>query len=188
MKKIFLFMMVSLDGFFEGENHDLSWHHTDEEFGQFADEQMAEMGMILFGRRTYQLMENFWPSETGMREAPVTAHLMNSLPKIVYSKSLDEIKETENWQNITLRHEINAEEIQRLKESSSKDIAILGSNKLLVALTELGLVDEFRIMVNPVVIGKGTRLFEGLDKKLDLQLNKTRIFKNGNVLLYYNQN
>jgi len=192
MSKIFLFMMVSLDGYMEGPGHDLSWHHVDEEFNVFAAEQMREMGTILFGRRTYQLMESFWPSKQGLEDDPVVAELMNKTPKVVFSKTLEKVVETDVWKNIRLVKDNIAEEVGKLKNRQDlpagrqeKPIAVLGSNNFCVTLLELGLLDELRIMVNPVIIGKGTPLFAGIKSKLSLTLLKTRSFHNGNILLTY---
>lgn len=186
MRKIFLFMMVSLDGFFEGEDHDLSWHNVDEEFNQFAIHQLKdEIGLLLFGHRTYELMASYWPTEEALADDPEVASLMNNIPKIVFSRTLDRVQETNEWKNITLMTEANVDEINQIKSESGKDIAIFGSNNLCVNLMKLGVVDEFRIMVAPVVIDKGTKLFKGLDKKMELKLTSSRQFENGNVLLTY---
>lgn len=185
MAKMFLFMMVSVDGFFEGENHDISWHNVDEEFNEFAEKQTGEASTLIFGRRTYELMESYWPTETARTDDSQVAGIMNTFPKIVFSKSLESINETEYWKNVTLKHEVDADELKKLKESSNKDIAILGSSNLCVSLLKAGVLDELRLMVNPVVLGKGTTLFEGLDEKVNLTLTNTRNFKNGNILLFY---
>ncbi len=177
--------MVSLDGYFEAPNHDLSWHVVDEEFNDFASEQMRESDTILFGRRTYQLMESFWPSKEGLEDDPVVANLMNETPKIVVSKSLKNVVETEEWKNVRLINESVEEEIRKLKKEKGGDIMLLGSSNLCVSLLEWGLLDEMRLMINPVVIGKGTPLFHGLKNKVDLQLTKSRNFASGNVLLTY---
>ena len=181
MRKIFLFMMVSLDGFFEGLNGDISWHNVDDEFNEFAIQQLSEVDTLLFGRRTYQGMASYWPTEAARKDDPVVTGLMNSIPKIVVSKTL----ETVDWENTSLVKENVTEEISKLKRVSGKDIAIFGSANLTVALTETGLVDEYRVMVNPVALGDGKSLFTGLDHKLNLKLLKTKPFKSGNVLLYY---
>lgn len=178
-------MMVSLDGYFEGENHDLSWHNVDAEFNTFAAKQLREVDTILFGRRTYQLMEGFWPSEQGLQGDPVVAQMMNTTEKIVFSKTLDEIHETDVWKNIRLVKENIEEEVKKLKNNSGKDISVLGSSNLCVTLLELGLLDEIRIMVNPVVLGKGTPLFHGIQQKYTFSLQESRQFANGNILLTY---
>lgn len=181
MPKLYLFMMVSLDGFFEGENHDLSWHNVDAEFNEFAIKQTREVTTILFGKRTYKMMAGYWTSEGAVNDDPIVAGLMNSKPKIVFSKRLEKV----DWNNTQLVSDATPEYISELKKEAQGDIAIFGSNNLCVSLVKMGLVDEFRIMVNPIVIGKGTPLFFGLDDKLKLKLTNSKVFKSGNVLLYY---
>jgi dihydrofolate reductase len=181
MRKVFLFMMVSLDGFFEGPDQDISWHNVDEEFNEFAINQLTEVDTLLFGRVTYQGMASYWPTEFAINDDPIVAGLMNSLPKIVFSRTLNEIE----WNNSRLIKENIAEEISALKQKTGKDIAIFGSSDLTVALSEMGMVDEYRIMINPVVLGNGKSLFQGIQNKLDLKLLKTKLFKSGNVLHYY---
>lgn len=182
-------MLTSLDGYFEGPEHDLSWHKVDKEFNDFAIEQTKGMGLMLYGRRTYQLMESFWPKAVNepdiSKEDLIVADLMNNTPKIVFSKTLEKVEEQENWKNVQLRREVDVEEIKRLKQEEGGDIAVYGSSNLCVTLIEKRLIDEFRILVNPVVIGKGTPLFQGLKQKLDLKLMNSQTFQNGNVLLVY---
>lgn len=184
MRKIFSFMMVSLDGFFEGPEHDLSWHNVDAEFIDYAIEQTKKVGLMLYGRRTYQLMESFWPTEQA-KDDPKTAELMNNTPKIVFSKTLSEVHETKKWKNVKLLHEVDPDYVKKLKEEAGGDIAVYGSDNLCLTLIEHNLIDEFKIMVNPVVLGAGTRLFEGIKNKLELKLLDVRGFKNGNALLTY---
>lgn len=181
MRKLILFMMVSLDGYFEGPGHDISWHNVDDEFVKFAIEQLDETGAIIFGRTTYQMMAEFWPSEEAKRTDPETAKRMTALPKYVASRTLRSV----DWDDSHLLPGDAAEEVAKLKKQDGKYISIFGSNNLCVSLMEKGLVDEFRIMVNPVAIGAGTPLFKGITKKADLKLIKTRKFANGNILLCY---
>ena len=181
MRKIFLFMMVSLDGYFEGTGHDISWHTVDEEFNTFAIDQLKKSDLLLFGRRTYELMVSYWPTDAAKQDDPMVAKLMNKTSKIVFSRTLEKAE----WENTRLIREDLDVQLAKLKESKGKDIAIFGSNTLAVSLLELGLLDEVRIMVSPVAIGKGTSLFKGLKKKVHFSLEKTRKFENGNILLYY---
>ncbi len=178
-------MMVSLDGYFEGPDHDLSWHNVDEEFNKFAIEQLNEADTILFGRRTYQLMEDFWPTEDARKTDPLVAEKLNFTPKVVFSKTLKSVEEKTYWKNTTLIKGDLVEEIKKLKQKPGKDMALLASNNLCIGLLENNLLDEVRIMVNPVVLGTGNVLFVGLNKKIKFNLLKTRIFNSGNVLLYY---
>lgn len=187
-RKIYLFMSQSLDGFFEGPNHDLSWHLVDDEFNQFAIEQMKSTDLFLWGRRIYQLMEAYWPK---VEEDPATspdnreiARLMNHTEKWVFSRTLDQLSQSQNWTNAKLMRELNLAEIGRLKEQPGKDIGV-GGPHLALPLIKAGLIDELRIMLVPVAIGSGSTLFQGLHGKLHLEREKTRRFNSGNLLLYY---
>jgi dihydrofolate reductase len=181
MRKVFLFNMISLDGFFEGPGQDLSWHNVDDEFNEFAIDQLREVDTLLFGRVTYQGMASYWPTESAISDDPIVAGLMNSLPKIVFSTTLDSVE----WNNAKLVKVNIVEEISKLKQQPGKEIAIFGSSELAAALAGHGLIDEYRIMVNPVVLGAGKPLFKGTGKRLNLKLLKTKTFDSGNVLLYY---
>jgi dihydrofolate reductase len=181
MRKVFLFNMTTLDGFFEGPNQDISWHNVDDEFNEFAIDQLKEVDTLLFGRVTYQGMASYWPTAFAISDDPVVAGLMNSLPKIVFSKTLERAQ----WNNSRLVKENATEEVSRLKQQPGKDIAIFGSSDLAVTLAETGLIDEYRIIVNPVFLGGGTSLLKGIKEKLNLKLLKAKVFKSGNVLLYY---
>ena len=181
MSKVFLFMMITLDGFFEGSNHELDWHNVDDEFNEFAVSQLDEIGLILFGRLTYQMMAGYWPTPAAIKDDPIVAAKMNSIAKIVFSKTLEKAE----WNNTRLIKKDVPEEVLKLKQLTGKDIAIFGSSDLIVSLIPHGLIDEFRIMVNPIVLGSGKPLFQGINDKLNLKLLKTKTFKSGNVLLYY---
>jgi dihydrofolate reductase len=181
MRKLLFFMLISLDGFYEGPDRDINWHNVDAEFNEFAIEQLNSVGMLLFGRVTYELMAGYWPSTAAATDDPIVAGKMNSLPKIVFSKTLPGV----DWQNTRLVRDDFVQEISNLKQQPGKDMIIFGSSDLAVTFIEHGLIDEYRIMVNPVVLGNGKTLFKGLQNKLDLQLLKTRVFASGNVLLYY---
>lgn len=181
MRKIFMFNMMTLDGYFEGSNADINWHVVDDEFAQFAIEQMKTVDLLLFGRKTYQMMAEFWPTSQAVQDDPLTAERMNSLPKIVFSKSLKKA----DWQNTRLVSGNVVEEIRRLKEQPGGEIALFGSADVGAALTAANLIDEYRVMVNPVILGQGTPLFKAENGNLKLKLLNTRIFTSGNVLLIY---
>lgn len=168
-------MMVSLDGYFEGEGHDLSWHNVDEEFVRFADAQLDEADTLVFGRTTYDMMAAYWPNETAEDS---TAMRMNTLPKVVFSHTAL----TPEWEHTVASTDLVAK-MTELKSQDGKDIAVLGSSHLGKRMLEANLLDEVRIMINPVLIGSGSTLFEGLSKRLTLL--STRTFENGNVLLTY---
>jgi dihydrofolate reductase len=181
MRKILFFMATSLDGYYEGPSHELDWHNVDEEFNEFAIEQLNNVDMLLFGRVTYDMMADFWPSAYAHETDPVVANLMNTKPKIVFSKTLADAK----WQNTRLVRTNFVEEVNKLKKLPGKDLIIFGSSDLAVTFLEAGLMDEIRILVNPIALGVGKSLFTGLQKRQHLELLKTRTFKSGNVLLYY---
>jgi dihydrofolate reductase len=181
MRKVIFFMLTSLDGYFEGPDRDINWHNVDDEFNEFAVQQTGEFGALLFGRVTYELMASYWPTEAAKRDDPIVAGLMNSLPKVVFSKTLQKV----DWENTRLVKDNFVESVSKLKQEAGKDIAIFGSSDLTVILMEQGLVDEYRIMVNPIVLGNGKPLFKGVKNKINLKLIKTKTFKSGNVLLHY---
>jgi len=185
MRKVIVFNLVSVDGFFAGPNGEIDWHRVDDEFNRFAVEQMQTFGTILFGRTTYKLFESFWPGalrdpKTSKEDLEIARNI-DDIEKIVFSKTLDKVE----WRNSRLFSEINVEEVEKLKQQSGRDMVIFGSGTIVQAMTNLGLIDEYRLMVNPVVLGKGKQLFKDIKDKLDLKLLETRTFGNGNVLLYY---
>ena len=119
--------MVTLDGFFEGANHNISWHNVDAEFNEFAIAQLNEIGTLLFGRVTYQLMASYWPTSEAVKDDPVVADLMNRMPKIVVSKTM----RTAEWNSTKLIKDQIADEISKLKKQSAKNVAIFGSANLM---------------------------------------------------------
>jgi dihydrofolate reductase len=180
MRKVFLFMMITLDGYHEGVDHDISWHNArSDEFQDFAATQLDTADTLVFGRRTYDMMASFWPSEQGTEADPETAQRMNDNRKVVFTHS----PLTNEWQNVEASDDIT-ETMNRLKAEEGKDIAVLGSNDLCVSLLREGLLDEIRIMINPVVIGRGTPLFASIDRH-NFTRTGIRTFDDGNVLLTY---
>jgi dihydrofolate reductase len=181
MSKMILFNMMTVDGFFEGPDKEIDWHNVDNEFNDFAIEQLDHASFLIFGRLTYELMVSYWPTPSALSDDPVVAGKMNSIPKIVYSKTLDRT----DWNNTRLIKEVVDEECKKLKEQNDQDIFIFGSANLATTFRNLDLIDEYRIMVNPVILGQGNTLFKPSSERLKLKLIKTRSFISGNVLLYY---
>jgi dihydrofolate reductase len=173
--------MLTLDGFFEGPNRDISWHNVDAEFNEFAVEQLGTTDLLLFGRVTYELMASYWPTQAALKDDPIVALIMNSIAKIVFSTTLQKA----DWNNTRLVKQRIPEEVTKLKEQPGKDIAIFGSSDLATSLIPSNLIDEFRLIINPVVLGKGKPLFAGLQEQLPMKLLKTRLFRSGNILLSY---
>ena len=181
-RKLILFMMTSVDGYYEAPGHNIDWHTVDADFNTFAIDQLNTVDTLIFGRTTYEMMAAYWPTPGAMQDDPEVTQLMNGLNKLVISDSLDKAE----WANTRLiRGDQALVELKRLKEQPGKDLIIFGSGDLTVSLTEAALMDEFRIMVAPVALGEGKSLFTGLSKQVKLELIKTTAFKSGNVLLYY---
>lgn len=181
MRRIILFNFVSLGGFFEGPNKELDWHLVDEEFHQFALDQLNEADTILFGRVTYQMMESYWTSSHAALTDPIMTGLINSKNKIVFSRTLDKV----GWENSKLIKENIAEELIKMKYQDGKDMIIFGSGIITCLFVELKLIDEYRIMINPVILGNGNLLFKDTHERHKLKLLRSRIFNSGNVLLCY---
>lgn len=179
MRKIIFQMMTTVDGYFEGPNKELDWHVVDDEFFQNAVDLLNSADLLLFGRVTYQMMAAYWPTAAAIADDPIIAERMNNLPKIVFSTTL----KTADWQNSRVVHENSTEEIMRLKQQPGKNMVIFGSSDLAVALTKQRLIDEYRIIVNPVVLGGGKTLLEGLNERFKLKLVEAKTFSSGTVLL-----
>jgi len=179
MRTLFAFNMMSLDGFFEGPDRDISWHQVDEEFNDFAIEQLQAVDLIIFGKVTYEGMASYWPTPIAIETDPAVANLMNTVPKIVVSKSLQKA----DWKNTTLIKDNARAEILKRKQQTGKDIAIFGSADLISSLMDI--IDEHRVMINPVLLHEGTALFKGDGPPYMLKLISTRIFNSGNILLSY---
>jgi len=173
--------MVSLDGYFEGTDGDLSWHLVDDEFHHYAVEMLDSADLILFGRKTYEMMASYWADEAAITKDPVIAGKMNGLAKIVFSSSLDQVE----WNNSSLLKDDIELNIKKLKEKPGKDILILGSGGIVSAFTQLGLIDEYRIIINPIILGAGKLQFTGVTEKKMLNPAKVRALKSGVVILYY---
>ena len=171
--------MVSLDGFFAGPNGELDWFVWDEVLKDYSISTLSVVDTLLFGRVTYELMAGYWPSAT--EEDPVIAKGMNTLQKIVFSRSL----KSADWNNSRVVREVIPEEIMQLKQQAGKDMVIYGSGSLVSAFANLGLIDEYRFIVNPVVLGSGKPLFKGFKDRFNLKLLEARTLGSENVLLSY---
>ncbi len=146
-----------------------------------AIDLISNVDTLLFGRVTYELMASYWPSASAPAENPIIVDRMNNLPKIVFSKTLEKIE----WENTKQIKEINKEEILKIKEQPGRNMVIYGSGSLVSVFMNLGLIDEYYIFVNPVVLGRGKPLFKDLKNQENLKLIETKPFSNGVVLLHY---
>ncbi|MFD0674901.1 dihydrofolate reductase family protein [Cohnella sp. GCM10027633] len=181
MRKIIYQMMVTLDGYYSGPRGEIDWHVVDEEFQRYSIEFLQSIDTLMFGRKTFEMMESFWATEVGKAADPIIAGFMNEINKIVFSTSMN----TVNWKNARLITENLAEAIVELKQSPGKDIAIFGSSIFSTSLVNLNLIDEYRIIVNPVFLGDGRSVLQGITTNKVLKLIESKSFTSGNVLLRY---
>lgn len=178
MPKIIAAMNITLDGFCD---------HTagiaDDEVHEHYNDLLRSVDTIMYGRTAYQLMKSYWPllvkNPSGIKAEDDFAVLIDNIHKIVYSRSLTGV----SWKNTTLKKEIDLAEVLALKAEAEKDI-LVGSPSLIDQFTQLGLIDEFQLNLNPVILGKGKPLFKTLQQRVDLELIKTKTFQNGSVVMY----
>jgi dihydrofolate reductase len=181
MRKLAVFNFVTLNGYFQGPTGDISWHRHGQEESEYAAEGLKSGSTLLFGRVTYEQMASFWPTPDAIKNAKVVAEGMNKADKIVFSRTLKKAE----WNNTRLVKDNMVEEIKRLKQMPGKDLTVLGSGSILTQLAEAGLIDEYQLMIDPILLGDGTPIFKNLRHKLDLKLTATRTFNSGVVLLNY---
>jgi dihydrofolate reductase len=178
MRKLIAGMNMTLDGFCD---------HTaaiaDDEIHQHYSEVLSGADAIIYGRITYQLME-YWPTvvknPTGNKATDDFAVVMDNIQKIVFSRTLKKV----DWKNTTLKKELVKEEIEDLKRQEGRSI-LVGSPSMIVALTQLGLIDEYQLNVMPIILGSGLTLFKNIKERVDLRLLKTKTFGSGCVVHYY---
>ncbi len=187
MRKLLVFNNVSLDGYFTDRNGDMSWAHRgsdDPEFRAFVGENASGGGQLLLGRITYDLMAAYWPTPMALKNDPVVAEGMNRMSKIVFSRTLS----NPAWSNTKVLNGDIVAEVRKMKQESGPGMAILGSGSIVSQLAPARLIDEYQVVVNPIVLGRGRTMFDGaaFDKdRLNLKLTKTRAFANGKVFLSY---
>jgi dihydrofolate reductase len=182
MRKLIYSMGVSLDGFIAGPDGEIDWSAPDEELHRFHNQQTRELGALLCGRRLYEVMV-YWETADEQPSAPdyelEFARIWKDMPKIVFSRTLEKVEG-----NATLFRGGVAEEVAKLKEQPGKDLSVGGAG-LASTLIKLGLVDEYRLCVNPVALGSGTPYFPALDERIKLELLETRTFRSRVVYLRY---
>jgi dihydrofolate reductase len=184
MGRISTFLQISADGYFAGPNGeiDVFKNNPDPEFEEFSLEQAQGEGVLLFGRVTYDMMSKAWPSDEAHADRPGMAEVMATRPKMVFSNSLRDVAEGPRWQNVEIMRDIDARRLQQ----DDRDFTTLGSGSIVNQLTQLGLVDEYTFVVNPVLLGGGKNAFAGIDTAA-LDLGEARMFKNGLVWLSYHR-
>ncbi len=185
MAKLTVFNHLTVDGYFARQNGEIDWFRAigkDDEYDAFTHSQSRAGSTLIFGRATYDMMRGFWPTPDAIRLDPQMASAVNDSPKLVFSRTLQSVEETENWHNITLMHEIEPEAIAKLK--ADRDMTILGSGSIVQQLTRLGLIDEYCFVLVPIVLGAGKSFFKDV-QQTDLELIEARSFENGLVVLRY---
>jgi dihydrofolate reductase len=184
MGKISVFNFISIDGYFTGPNGEIDWFHTintDDEWNDFSRQVSSSGNSLIFGHTTYEMMKSFWLTPDAMKSEPQMAEVINKNPKLVFSKNLVNVKEEENWENVTLFHEIIPEKLHELKRDDN--FTILGSGSIIQQFANLDLIDEYALMVVSVILGEGKSFFKNV-KKHDLKLKEERKFKSGIYLNY----
>jgi dihydrofolate reductase len=184
MRRLTVFNNISLDGYFTGAGGDLTWAYAapeDREFNAFVEGNARGGDLLLLGRITYEMMAGYWPTALAALQKPVLAGWMNALNKVVFSRTMDRA----GWANTRLVSDGLAEEIRRLKAGPGGGLTVLGSGSVVAQLAQAGLVDEYQLVVNPVVLGAGRTLFEGVVEHLPMTFLRSRTFANGCVLLCY---
>jgi dihydrofolate reductase len=176
MRKLIIWDMVTVDGFFEGPDRDISWFVFEEELENYIRETQEKADTLIFGRVTYELMAAYWPSEQGW-----IADFMNKIEKVVFSRTL----KSADWNNTKLFKGNFAEEVSKLKTRDGGDIFVFGSADLTATLMEHRLIDEYHLGINPVILGRGTPLFKGGPNRIPLKHLETRTLKSGVVILHY---
>jgi dihydrofolate reductase len=183
MRRLVVFNNITLDGYFTDANNDMSWAHknADEEWNKFTSENASSGGVLLFGRKTYDLMVSFWPTKQAYEMMPTVAEGMNNLSKVVFSRTMEKA----TWNNTRLVKDNLVEEVRRMKSEPGDNMVIMGSGTIVSQLTQERLIDEYQFVVHPLVLGSGRTLFEGVKHQLSLKRINSRTFGNGNVLLSY---
>ena len=183
MRNVIASEMVSLDGYFAGPNGEIDWFVWNKDSEKYAIELANSVDTILFGRVTYEMMANYWPSASPPTDNAVIIDKMNSLPKIVFSRTL----ERPEWNNTRLIKENIAEEILRMKKQPGRDMVIYGSGRIVSFLLNHDLIDEMHLLVNPVVLGSGKPLFTNIAYRHKMSLVGTSSFGSGVVALHYSR-
>jgi dihydrofolate reductase len=185
MRTLTVYNFMSLDGYFEGpENGEFRWHVHGADQTAYSVEMLRQHPTLLFGRVTYRLMADYWPRPGPMRDDPEVARGMNGAEKIVFSRTLTSV----DWQGSRLAKRDLFDEVRALKAAPGGNMMILGSGTLVAQLAGEGLIDHFEFLVDPLLVGRGTNVTQGLDRQVPLQLTRTHVYPSGVVLLCYRTN
>jgi len=181
MRRVISDLMMSLDGCFEGPKGEIDWFVWDKDMEKYSLDVLQTVDAILLGRVAYQLFASYWPTPAAAAENPAIASLMNRLPKIAFSRTLDKVE----WNNSRLVRDNIPEEMAGLKNQPGKDLVMFGGAGIFSAFARLGLIDEYRFRINPLVLGNGRPLFKDMKNRLDLKFLKSETSGSGVVTLFY---
>jgi dihydrofolate reductase len=184
MRKLLVSNLISLDGYLAAPDGDLSWFAAGPDFFAYVNRMMPTLGMLLFGRVTYQMMAAYWPDPANSEDNDrLVTHAMNQLPKLVASRTLKQAA-WGRWDNASVTAD-PVQKVRELKAEAGKDLMIFGSGGLVSTLAEAGLIDEYRLMMNPIILGQGIPMFRGLRQRVPLQLLASETFDKKMVMLSY---
>lgn len=181
MRKLSSYTFITLNGMYKAEGDDISWHKHEQEEADMSERMLKLNNTLIFGRVTYEMMAYYWPSAMAQTSNPVVAKGMNDAEKIVISKKLKKAE----WNNSRIIHTDMVDEIRKLKKTNGNDLTILGSGSIVNQLAEAGLIDEFQLLIDPIILSKGTPLFQGIKRQLNLNLIGSNVYKSGAVFLAY---
>lgn len=187
MRKIIATEFFTLDGLMSDPKDQMDWvtSNFSEDIGKYEDDLYDNADTLLLGRVTYKIFESYWPSAATNPSTPKDgiemAHKINSINKIVFSNTLENV----GWENTTLVKEIIPQEIIELKRQPGRNMLIVGSASITQQFANLGLIDEFHLLIHPIILGSGKSLFNNIKDRVDLKLLKTREFESGVILLTY---
>lgn len=185
MRKVVLFAHISLDGFAGDANGGLGFLSYDSELQQYADELVKTVGAPIYGKNTYQLMKGYWPTvlndPNAGEHALRHAQWVENVPKIVFSTTLTDV----SWNNTTQIRDNVVEEVNKLKQQPGKDLVIFGSPGLAKSFMKLGLIDEYKLTLHPVILGNGNSLFDTSLDTSKLHLSESKTLSSGVVTLHY---
>ena len=181
MRKLSAFNFITLNGFLNDDHGDISWHKHGTEENQYAADSMKAENILLFGRKTYEMMAGYWPTPMAKENDPEVAAGMNNAAKVVFSNTLTNA----GWENTSIINGDIVEKVKQLKNTPGHNMTLLGSGSILSLFTENRLIDDYLIMIDPVAIGSGSSIFKGVGNLVDLKLNNVQTFKSGVILLHY---
>jgi dihydrofolate reductase len=182
MRKLSIFLSLSLDGYYADAHNAMDWaHRQDAEWTAFVASNATGDSTLLFGRVTYDMMAAFWPSEMARQSMPDVARGMTASEKIVFSRTLKH----SDWANTRVLNGDLAGKVRALKSGDGPPLVILGSGSIVAQLTQAGLIDEYQFALTPDVLGAGRTPFDGVTSRPMLKRTECRPFSNGAVVLHY---